>query len=80
PDKVHREIKKFVSAYDAILIDCPPSVASPATQSALLIAEIALLPVRPSPTDLWALKEIVKLIESAKTVNEDLSAGVALQT
>lgn len=30
PDKVHREIKKFVSAYDAILIDCPPSVASPA--------------------------------------------------
>jgi chromosome partitioning protein len=78
PDKVHREIKKFVTAYDAILIDCPPSVASPATQSALLIAEIALLPVRPSPTDLWALKEIVKLIESARTVNEDLSAAVVV--
>jgi chromosome partitioning protein len=78
PDKVHREIKKFVSAYDAILIDCPPSVASSATQSALLIAEIALLPVRPSPTDLWALKEIVKLIETAKTVNEELSAAVVV--
>lgn len=78
PDKVHREIKKFVSTYDAILIDCPPSVASPATQSALLIAEIALLPVRPSPTDLWALKEIVKLIETAKTVNEELSAAVVV--
>ena len=78
PDKIHREIKKFVSAYDAILIDCPPSVASPATQSALLIAEIALLPVRPSPTDLWALKEIVKLIETAKTVNDELAAAVVV--
>ena len=78
PDKVHREIKKFVSAYDAILIDCPPSVASPATQSALLIADVALLPVRPSPTDLWALKEIVKLIESARTVNDELVAAVVV--
>lgn len=78
PDKVHREIKKFVSAYDVILIDCPPSVASPATQSALLIADLALLPVRPAPTDLWALKEIVKLIETARTVNEELIAVVVV--
>ena len=78
PDKVHREIKKFVSDYDVILIDCPPSVASPATQSALLIAELALLPVRPSPTDLWALKEIVKLIETARTVNDELLAAVVV--
>ena len=76
PDKVHREIKKFVGSYDVILIDCPPSVASPATQSALLIADLAVLPVRPSPTDLWALKEIVKLIESARTVNDELTAVV----
>jgi chromosome partitioning protein len=72
PDKVHREIKKYVQNYDLILIDCPPSITSPATQSALLVSELALLPVRPAPLDLWALQGILTLVETAKTVNDEL--------
>jgi chromosome partitioning protein len=49
---VHREVKKFVHDYTTILIDCPPAVESPVPQSALLSADLALVPVIPSPLDL----------------------------
>jgi chromosome partitioning protein len=76
--KVHREVKKYVGRYDYIIIDCPPAVDSLAPQSALLIADLALVPVIPSPPDLWASVGITKLIENARTVNEELKALIVL--
>ena len=49
-----------------------------APQSALLIADLAIVPVIPSPPDLWASVGITKLIENARTVNEDLQAVIVL--
>lgn len=72
--KVHREVKKYIGEYDYILIDCPPAVDSPTPQSALLIADLALVPVIPSPADLWAAVGIQELIERMKDVNEVLKA------
>jgi chromosome partitioning protein len=76
--KMHREVKKYVDRYDYIIIDCPPAVDSLAPQSALLIADLAVVPVIPSPPDLWASVGITKLIENARTVNEDLQAVIVL--
>ena len=76
--KVHREVKKYIDRYDYIIIDCPPAVDSPAPQSALLIADLAVVPVIPSPPDLWASVGITKLIENTRTVNEDLQAVIVL--
>lgn len=70
--QLHREVRKFVDDYDYIVIDCPPAIDSPVPQSALLVADIAIVPVVPSPPDLWAAVGIKKLIESAQTVNEGL--------
>src|SRR5260363_327960 len=72
--KVHREIKKYVGEYDYILIDCPPAVDSLAPQSALIISELALVPVIPSPSDLWAAVGIQELIERMQSINESLKA------
>jgi chromosome partitioning protein len=76
--KVHREVKKYTGRCDYIIIDCPPAVESLAPQSALLIADLALVPVIPSPPDLWASVGITKLIENARTVNEELLALIVL--
>jgi len=76
--KVHREVQKFVNDYDFIIIDCPPAADSPVPQSALLITDVALVPVIPSPPDLWAALGIGKTIEGAKTVNEELQARLVL--
>ncbi len=76
--KLHREVQKFVADHDYILIDCPPSANSPVAQSALLIADLALVPVVPSPLDLWAGVAIRKVIDAAEALNEHLTARLLI--
>jgi chromosome partitioning protein len=74
--KVHREVKKFVDDYDYIIVDCPPAADSPVPQSALMIADLAIVPVIPSPLDLWASVGIRQVIENIQDINEDLKPFV----
>jgi chromosome partitioning protein len=76
--KLHREVKKFLTDYDFIVIDCPPSANSPVSQSALLIADLGLVPVIPSPPDLWAGVAIRKVIEATSSINEHLQARMLI--
>ncbi len=77
-EKVHREVKKFIEDYDFIVIDCPPAADSPVPQSALLIADLALVPVIPSPLDLWAAVGIRKVIENVGVINESLKSRLVV--
>lgn len=70
--KVHREAQKFIDDYDYIVIDCPPAADSPVPQSALMIADMAIVPVIPSPLDLWASVGIRQVIENIQDINEDM--------
>ena len=72
--KVHREVQKFAENYDFIVVDCPPAVDSPVPQSALLISDLVLVPVIPSPADLWAATGIQQLITNIQDMNEALQA------
>jgi chromosome partitioning protein len=76
--KVHREVAKFVDNYDLILIDCPPAADSPVPQSALLIADLALVPLVPSPLDLWASVGIREVIAHMSDINESLESRLLL--
>ncbi|HRG64009.1 MAG TPA: ParA family partition ATPase [Burkholderiales bacterium] len=71
-DKVNREIKKYLEDYEYIFVDCPPAIDNNFTSSALLIADLALVPVIPSPTDLWAAVGIQKLISNVSEINDKL--------
>lgn len=72
--KLHREVRKLLSDYDYILIDCPPSVDSPIPQSAMLISDLALIPIIPAPADLWATAGTRVLLEQAAVLNDGLRA------
>src|ERR1035437_9928052 len=62
-----------VDEYDYVVIStAPSSVDSPVPQSALLVADIVLIPFAPPPPDLWAAMDIKALINNAQTVNETL--------
>lgn len=76
--KVHREVKKFVADYDFILIDCPPAADSPVPQSALLIADLALVPLIPSPLDMWAAVGIRQVIGNVTDINDNLRARLVI--
>jgi chromosome partitioning protein len=74
--KVHREIQKHLDNYDFILVDTPSSLESTITQAVLLISNLAIIPLPPSPADIWAAQGILKIIAFAQTVNEDLIAYI----
>ena len=74
--KVHNEVKKFIDDYDFIVIDCPPAADSPVPQSALLVSDMAIVPVMPSPLDLWASVGIGKVIENILGINESLQPRI----
>ena len=76
--KLHREVAKFIGAYDVILIDCPPAADSPVPQSALLVSDLALVPLVPSPLDLWASVGIREVIHQIGDINESLQARLFL--
>lgn len=76
--KVHREVAKFVGNYDLIIIDCPPAADSPVPQSALLVSDLAIVPLVPSPLDLWASVGIREVISHIGDINEALQTRLVL--
>ena len=72
--KMHREIQRQLENYDYIVIDCPPSVDTITTQSALLIADLVIVPVPPSPADVWSCRATLALIERIQVINPGLKA------
>ncbi len=60
--------------YEYIVVDCPPSVSAPQTISVLEISDLALIPVQPSPVDLWATVHTEKAVQQARQSNTKLQA------
>lgn len=71
---VHKEIAQIGQGYDHIIIDGPPRVTDLA-RSAIMAADVVLIPVQPSPYDIWAADEVVKLIDEARVYKENLKAA-----
>lgn len=77
--KVHRELRRHVDNYDLIVVDCPPAVDSTIPQSALVVGDVAIVPVIPSPADLWATVGIRRVIENIRAgANETLKSRLLL--
>jgi chromosome partitioning protein len=62
-----RERAAFSRDYRCVVIDTPPSL-SKITQAALKIADLAIVPVAPSPLDIWSTKETVTLINKIRNL------------
>jgi chromosome partitioning protein len=70
---VHKEIGEIGKGYDHIIIDGPPRVTDLA-RSAILASDLVLIPVQPSPYDIWAADEVVKLIQEAAIYKENIKS------
>lgn len=74
---VHRELPELARDYDAVVIDGAPRVNELA-RSAILAADLVVIPVQPSPYDVWAAAETVALVREASVFKETLKAVVAI--
>jgi chromosome partitioning protein len=58
-----------------VLVDCPPSVKFQQSSDALSRADLALIPVQPSPLDFWANVQVESEVARARgESNPDLGA------
>jgi plasmid segregation oscillating ATPase ParF len=72
------DLRKDFRAFDHVVLDCPPSVDSRAAALALQGCDVALIPVLPSPVDLWASLRLPQEIAEARTRNPRLRAYLLL--
>jgi chromosome partitioning protein len=68
---IHKELGNLVGNYDHIIIDGPPRVSDLA-RSAIMAADMVVIPVQPSPYDVWAAEEIVTLVKEASVFKENI--------
>lgn len=70
---IHRDIAQIGQGYDHVIIDGPPRVTDLA-RSAIMASDIVVIPVQPSPYDIWAAEEVVKLIEEARIYKDSIKS------
>lgn len=64
--------------YDYLVIDCPPTTESPRVAEALGCVDCLLIPVLPSPMDVWASTRIEAMVKVARAENSELQAFLVL--
>lgn len=73
-----QSLQKAFRAYRYTVLDCPPSLDSHASLQALRACDLALIPILPSPVDLWASLRLPQEIAEARKVNRKLQAFLVL--
>lgn len=73
-DDLRSQVTSLAENYNYIIIDCPPSVQAPQTIDVLSVCDMALIPVQPSPVDLWATVHTEKAVQQARHSNPNLRA------
>ncbi len=68
---IHKELPALATNYELVIIDGPPRVEGVA-RSAIMAADLVLVPVQPSPYDVWAAKEIIDLLNEATIFKPNL--------
>lgn len=68
---IHKELPGLAKGFGMVLIDGPPRVYDVA-RSAIMASDVVLIPVQPSPYDVWAAKEIVDLLREATVYRPNL--------
>ncbi len=71
---LHRDLPRLAADYDIAIIDGAPRV-NELGRSAILASDLVLIPVQPSPYDVWAAADTVQLIREARQLKEGLRAA-----
>ena len=76
-DTLHQEAPELARDARHLIIDGPPRIAG-LMRSALLAADLVLIPAQPSPFDGWASGEMLKLLAEARIFRPQLIARFVL--
>lgn len=71
---LHKDLPQLAKDYDVVLIDGAPRVNELA-KSAIMASDVILIPVQPSPFDVWSCADIVSLIREAQQFKPDIKCA-----
>jgi chromosome partitioning protein len=74
---IHKHIASKMADFDVAVLDAPPQVTDLA-RSAMLAADLVIIPIQPSPYDVWAARETVSLLREAIVFKEKLKYVFAI--
>ena len=74
---LHRDLPRLARDYDIVIIDGAPRV-NDLGRSAILASDTVLIPVQPSPYDVWAAADTVALIHEAQILKESIAAAFVI--
>ena len=74
---LHRDLPAIAANYDHVVIDGPPRVTDLA-RSVIIAADLVVIPVQPSPYDVWAANDVVGLIKEASVFKENLKSAFVI--
>jgi chromosome partitioning protein len=74
---LHKDLPAIAGDYDLVVIDGAPRVNELA-RSAILVSDYVLIPVQPSPFDVWSCADIVGLITEAQQYKPSINAGFVI--
>jgi len=66
---LNKDIKAISNGYDWILIDGAPQLSNMAV-AAIKCSDIVLIPVQPSPYDIWATEDLVDVIKARQQITD----------
>ena len=70
---LHRDMPEVARDYDIVVIDGAPRV-NELGRAAIMASDLVVIPVQPSPYDVWATQDVVRLIVEAQQYKENLKA------
>jgi chromosome partitioning protein len=74
---LHKDMPELAKDYDIVVIDGAPRV-NELGRSAILASDLVLIPVQPSPYDVWAAAEIVSLVREAQVFKGNLKSAFVI--
>ena len=66
-----REVRGLARSYDWIIIDGPPGIGRTSAE-AVRVADMVLIPSKPSPLDVWACADIVEAVRARQSATSGL--------
>lgn len=71
------EIKELAQKYDYVVIDAPPALGD-TTRSILAVTDLAVIPLSPSPLDVWSCWKTLELIKEVQQQNTKLKSKLLI--